>query len=137
MELRGWDFGGVAVRSGRAGVELEGTFAAAAAAAAVRSASLVSTHAHFSTCDDEHLEGGGKVLRTGVYVRFVHLFTSIAGVESSRVLLDPVAHGIGESQLLARVSPSWPSMISLRQDCRPVRECTSSAGDACDRQKWS
>lgn len=75
--------------------------------------------------------------RTGVYVRFVHLFTSIAGVESSRILLDPVAHGIGESQLLARVSPSWPSMISLRQDYKPVRECTSSAGDACDRQKWS
>lgn len=79
------------------------------------------------------------MLRTGVYVRFVHLFTSIAGVESSRVLLDPVAHGISESQLLARVSPSWPSMIhvSLGQDCRPVRDCTSSAGDACDRQKWS
>lgn len=104
MELRGWDFGGVAVRSGRAGVELEGTFAAAAAAAAaaVRSASLVSTHAHFSTRDDEHLEGGGK----GVAYR--RLCTVCASVHEHR--------GRREQQSTARSSCSWHRRIATTSE---------------------
>lgn len=102
MELRGWDFGGVAVRSGRAGVELEGTFAAAAAAAAVRSASLVSTHAHFSTCDDEHLEGGGK----GVAYR--RLCTVCASVHEHR--------GRREQQSTARSSCSWHRRVATTSE---------------------
>lgn len=102
MELRGWDFGGVAVRSGRAGVELEGTLAAAAAAAAVRSASLVSTHAHFSTCDDEHLEGGGK----GVAYR--RLCTVCASVHEHR--------GRREQQSTARSSCSWHRRIATTSE---------------------